>query len=71
MKSGRWRVPRETALARPELFMALAHSLAVTCVATGRWAVSVDGEPLPATFGSQVEAWEAGVRAAERPPRVS
>jgi hypothetical protein len=45
--------------------MARARALAVTCVTEGRWTVSVDGGPVPGTFGSQAEAWEAGVRAAD------
>ena len=31
-----------------------------------RWAVSVDSAPVPATFETQAEAWEAGVREAAR-----
>jgi hypothetical protein len=31
-----------------------------------RWAVSVDTAPVAATFDTQAEAWEAGVREAAR-----
>jgi hypothetical protein len=57
-------VPLRTLLAPPEVFMVLGHSLSITYAAEGRWTVSVDGGPVPGSFGSQVEAWEAGVRAA-------
>jgi hypothetical protein len=70
MKPGRRTEPFRTALARPESFVALAHSLSITCVAEGRWTVSVDGGPASRTFGTQVEAWEAGVRAADHQDRM-
>jgi hypothetical protein len=35
-------------------------------LAEGRWAVSVDGRPLDGQFPAQVDAWEAGVREADR-----
>jgi hypothetical protein len=56
--------PRST-LARPEVFMVREHALSIASMAEGRWTVSVDGGALSGTFGSQVEAWEAGVRAAD------
>jgi hypothetical protein len=45
--------------------MVREHALSITAVSEGRWIVSVDGGPVLGTFGSQVEAWEAGVRAAD------
>jgi hypothetical protein len=54
-------------------FMVRSHALSISCVATGRWTVSVDGGPASGTFGTQVEAWESGVRTADdrdRPPRA-
>ena len=45
--------------------MAREHALAVTALVEGRWTVSVDGGPVMGTFGSRVEAWEAGIRAAD------
>jgi hypothetical protein len=45
--------------------MVREHALSIASVAEGRWTVSVDGGPELGTFGSQVEAWEAGVRAAD------
>ncbi len=57
-------VPLRTLLAPPEIFMVLGHNVSIGYVAQGRWTVSVDGGPVPGTFGSKAEAWEAGVRAA-------
>ncbi len=34
--------------------------------AEGRWSVTVDDRALPNWFMTQVEAWEAGVREADR-----
>jgi len=55
----------------PVDFLAGEHRLSILCVAVGRWTVSVDGLPVGGSFRTQVEAWEAGVRAAEAkgPPR--
>lgn len=63
-------MPLRAAPARPEVFTVLGHSLSVTCLVEGRWAVSVDGGPVSGTFGTQVEAWEAGVRAADTRDRL-
>jgi hypothetical protein len=70
MKPRRPTVPLKTLLAPPQVFMALGHSLGIRYVAEGRWSVSVDGGPASGTFGTQVEAWEAGVRAAETQDRL-
>jgi hypothetical protein len=69
MKPGRRTEMPRAVLARPESFAALAHSLSVACVAEGRWTVSMDGGPASGTFGTQAEAWEAGVRAADHQDR--
>jgi hypothetical protein len=37
----------------------------VLCRSSKRWTVAVDGMALEATFSSQVEGWEAGVREAD------
>lgn len=48
------------------------HVLLVTKVAEGRWVVAVDEEhALDASFANQAEAWEAGVREADRRDRLS
>jgi hypothetical protein len=39
------------------------HAVSITCLAEERWTVSVDGGPVPGTFRTRAEAWEAGVRA--------
>jgi hypothetical protein len=51
-------------MALPVVFKAGEHALSIVYVADGRWTVSVDGGPASQTYGTQVEAWEAGVRAA-------
>jgi hypothetical protein len=65
MKPRRRTTPPSTALVRPEVFRVREHTLIVMFVADGRWSVSVDGGPASGTFGTQVEAWEAGVLAAD------
>jgi hypothetical protein len=52
-------------VAQTKVFAVLGHTLSLQCVIEGRWSVIVDGVSLPGTFGTQVEAWEAGVRAVE------
>jgi hypothetical protein len=42
------------------------HVARVTRVMEGRWSVEVDGVPVPGTHRSQADAWEAGVREADR-----
>jgi hypothetical protein len=70
MKTVRRTSPPRTALARTEFFVALAHSLSIMNVADGRWTVRMDDGPVPGTFGTLVEAWEAGVRAADTQDRL-
>jgi hypothetical protein len=65
MKPRRQTAPLRAAAPRPEVFMVREHALSITAIAEGRWTVSVDGGPILGTFGSQVEAWEAGVRGAD------
>lgn len=43
-----------------------AHTLRVTKVNEGRWTFTVDGGDVSSSFATQAEAWEAGVRAADR-----
>lgn len=42
------------------------HVLRVSKVMEGRWAIAVDEAALPSTFRTQADAWEAGVREADR-----
>ncbi len=52
---------------RPTLFVVGAHTLALAKSAgNGRWTLTLDGALLEGTFEKQVDAWEAGVRAADR-----
>ena len=53
------------AAARASVFTALGHALVLRCVIDGRWTVSVDGVALPGSHGTEVEAWEAGLRAVQ------
>jgi hypothetical protein len=50
----------------PVTFEAGRHALIVRRLSEGRWNVSVDGRLLEGQFGTQVDAWEAGVREADR-----
>jgi len=49
----------------PTRFSVGEHTLLLTMVAEGRWTVAVDGVLVDRVFGTQVEAWEAGVRYAD------
>lgn len=56
---------------RPVHFKAGEHTLSISLVSEGRWVVSVNDVPLGSTFATQVDAWEAGVRAADGQPKPS
>lgn len=47
-------------------FEAGKHVLRLSKVMEGRWSVAVDEAALSGTFRTQAEAWEAGVREADR-----
>ncbi len=51
---------------RPTTFDVAGHELAVAKVREGRWTVAVDGHPLDASFDTQADAWQAGVREVNR-----
>lgn len=71
----RWRTRYDTAMKRPlpspsidsvpTTFQVGDHAVVVQR-RQQRWAVSLDSAPLSATFDTQAEAWEAGVREAAR-----
>jgi aryl-alcohol dehydrogenase-like predicted oxidoreductase len=42
------------------------HALRVSKVSEGRWTFAVDDREVSATFPTQAEAWEAGVRAVDQ-----
>jgi hypothetical protein len=50
----------------PTTFDVGAHKLTVAKIQEGRWTVAVDDRPLDASFQSQADAWEAGVREVHR-----
>jgi hypothetical protein len=57
--------PVVAAAQRPVTFSVGTHTLTVVMVQEGRWTVGLDGAPPePHSYGSQAEAWEAGVRLA-------
>ncbi len=42
------------------------HEVRLTQLVPGRWAVALDEEQLAGSFDSRADAWEAGVREADR-----
>ena len=58
--AARWAVPL------PVKFAVGEHELVLTEIAESRWNVAVDAHLLDRVFGTQAEAWEAGVREALR-----
>lgn len=63
-------VPPESLVRIPTHYAVGPHTVTVMMGMDWRWSVSVDGAALPNTFDSQVEAWEAGVREADRRDKV-
>jgi hypothetical protein len=56
----------------PVSFQAGAHVVRVTKVMQGRWTMAVDGGESAGSYATEADAWEAGVREADRidrPPR--
>ena len=51
---------------RPTTFEVGAHVLLVAKVQERRWTVAVDTRVLDARYDTQADAWEAGVREADR-----
>ncbi len=47
------------------------HAVKVSRSALGRWTSTVDGGQPSSTFDTQVDAWEAGVREADRLDRAA
>ncbi len=54
-------------VARPTTFSVGEHTLLLEQVPVSwRWTATMDGRHLDGTFQSQAEAWEAGIREADR-----
>ena len=53
----------------PSCFEAGTHTIRIVKVMEGRWTVAVDDFACPASYATQAEAWEAGVREADRRDR--
>jgi hypothetical protein len=51
---------------RPVTFDVGSHRLVVARVQEGRWIVSVDNRPLDGSFGTEADAWTAGVAEVQR-----
>ncbi len=50
------------------------HQLRITQLVPGRWLLALDDQQLSGSFDTRAEAWEAGVREADRrdqPPRAA
>ena len=57
---------------RPAVFQVGAHTISVARLPTAwRWSLTVDGQKVDRTYESQVDAWEAGVREADRLDRAT
>jgi hypothetical protein len=54
--------PLAGAVTPPTTFEVGDHKVTVAKVQEGRWTVAVDASKLDASFQTQAEAWEAGVR---------
>ncbi|HEY6002468.1 MAG TPA: hypothetical protein VIV57_06300 [Anaeromyxobacter sp.] len=65
MRNARVSVPEGIAK-HPTTFDVGAHKLIVSKIQEGRWTVAVDERPLDASFQTQADAWEAGVREIHR-----
>jgi hypothetical protein len=52
-------------------FEAGKHVLRLSKVMEGRWCVAVDDASLSGSFRTQADAWEAGVREADRLDKLS
>jgi len=50
----------------PTQFEIGRHLVKVSMVMEGRWTVAVDEGPVPGSYRTQADAWEAGVREADR-----
>jgi hypothetical protein len=55
----------------PIVFEAGAHKVSVVMGNDWIWTCTVDGKPVGGRFMTQVEAWEAGVREADRMDRAA
>ena len=55
----------------PSSFHVGAHVVRVTKVMEGRWTLTVDEAPGPNSYATQADAWEAGVREADRLDRAA
>lgn len=59
-----------TVAAVPISFQVGPHVVQVAKVKEGRWTVRIDDTAIPSSYATQAEAWEAGVREADRIERA-
>ncbi|HTN53422.1 MAG TPA: hypothetical protein VML50_13530 [Anaeromyxobacter sp.] len=52
----------DAVVTRPATFEVAGHQVVVARIMERRWTVTVDSHRLDATYDTQAEAWEAGVR---------
>ncbi len=57
-------------LAVPSSFQVGSHVVQVAKVMEGRWTVRIDDVALAQSYATQADAWEAGVREADRMDRA-
>jgi hypothetical protein len=60
-----------TTMSVPSSFQVGSHTIRVQKVMEGRWTVAVDDGASPSSYATQADAWEAGVREADRLDRVT
>jgi len=65
------RSPTPTFAPLATTFIVGRHAVKVSRSAQGRWSATVDGGAPTASFSTQAEAWEAGVREADRLDRAA
>jgi len=60
------QVPPNASELIPTTFQAGVHTLTLAMLQDRRWTVAVDGTLVTGRYMTQVEAWEVGVREADR-----
>ncbi len=63
------KVP-DAVVTRPATFIVGDHTLVLVMAMEGRWTVTVDSRLLDSSYGTEADAWEAGVRDAARLDRL-
>ncbi len=69
MRRARVNIP-DAVVTRPTTFVVGDHTLVLTMAMEGRWTVTVDTRLLDSSYGTEADAWEAGVRDAHRQDKL-